>query len=201
MDLSKHKACSTDDDDDDSVDGDDGQDISHQSRMIESLKKSNSTEKMAKMFRSLLDMMNMSSSEEIAQKLALMSQSPPLCSEMREYGYLPLLIQLLHQHSTEDHEINPAEFEKSANLRRNLVKALRNIINNTFKNKKEIRVLRLLEDLRSFVEILYIKCEQLSTDAVDHPCTQIAELLKISCEQEYKQIIEMLGGVYVFADV
>lgn len=160
-----------------------------------------SREKMAKMFRSLLDMMSLSSSDEIAQKLSLMSQSPPLCVEMREYGYLPLLIQLLHQHSTDEQEICKESLERTAPLRRNSIKALRNIINNTSKSKKEIKVLRLLEDLRSFVEILHLKCDQLATESVDHPCAQIGDLLKMSCEQEYKQIIEMLGGVYVIADV
>ena len=168
---------------------------------------------------SLSDIWRISSPSEIATKLVLMTQAPRICTEMRADGVLPLLVQLLHQHSTEDGMDNEMYLDSTSNslggpnietieifrstklLRRNSAKALRNIIKNTSNNEIELKILGLLEDLRSFVEILYLKCSELPVDDVDHPCSQLAEIFQLSCDQEYKKVIELLGGVYVISDV
>jgi len=167
---------------------------------------------------SLSDIWRMSSPNEVASKLVLMTQAPRICAEMRADGVLPLLVQLLHQHSTEDGifaisndndnsnfgsvpELTSEMFRSTQQLRRNSSKALRNIILNTSKSQKELQILGLLEDLRSFVEILYLKCADQPVDTVDHPCCQMADIFNIAYDQESKQILEMLGGVYVISDV
>lgn len=116
---------------------------------------------------SLSDIWRMSSSAEIASKLVLMTQAPRMCAEMRADGVLPLLVQLLHQHSTEDgmlavgsasalgdsspedsssqsSQLTSEMLRSTLALRRNSAKALRNIINNTSKSKKELKVLGLV---------------------------------------------------------
>lgn len=170
---------------------------------------------------SLSDIWRMSSPGEIAAKLLLMTQAPRICFEMRNDGVLPLLVQFLHQHSTEDgmlaitgegvsghelesggyHQPSSDTFRSTLALRRNSAKALRNIVTNTSKNKKEIEILGLLEDLRSFVEIFYLKWSEMSVEAVDHPCSQLADLFAFACDANYKKTIQLYGGIYVISDV
>lgn len=170
---------------------------------------------------SLSDIWRMTSPSEIAAKLVLMTQAPRICFEMKNDGVLPLLVQFLHQHSTEDgmlaitgesvsghelengsyHQPTSDTFRSTLSLRRNSAKALRNIVSNTSKNKKELEILGLLEDLRSFVEIFYLKWSEMSVEAVDHPCSQLADIFAFACDSNYKKTIELYGGIYVISDV
>lgn len=164
------------------------------------------------------DIWQMASPAEMAAKLALMTQAPRICLELRNEGVLPLLVQLLHQHSTEDGMLainnNSAlesgqqysqptseTFRNTLVLRRNSAKALRNIVTHTSTNRKEVELLCLLEDLRSFVEIFYLRWSDSPVEAVDHPCSQLAELFTFACDANYRKTIELYGGVYVISDV
>ena len=173
------------------------------------------------------DIWRMASPSEIATKLVLMTQAPRICFELRNDGILPLLVQFLHQHSTEDgllalttgdtskhseadngsyhhHQQQQATgetFRSTLALRRASAKALRSIVTHTAKSTTEVEILGLLEDLRSFVEIFHLKWSEAPVEAVDHPCSQLAEICAYACDSVHRKTIEMLGGVYVIADV
>lgn len=166
----------------------------------------NSNTKIVEMVYSLLEMLRLSSPEEMSTKLLLMSQSPQICREMRQYGCLPLLVQLIHQPfdpTANGGDSRPAKdpVVTHQELRERASKTFRNIIHNSCKSRREIRVLRLIEDLRSFVDFLRIKGRHLKDDFVDHPNSSIAYLLKVSFDEEHRQIIGLLGGVYAIAEV
>jgi len=160
----------------------------------------NGNNKVVEMVYSLLEMLRLSSPEEMSTKLLLMSQSPQICREMRQYGCLPLLIQLLHQ-PVDDKNSTKDSIISSQELRQRASKTLRNIVQNSAKSRRELRVLRLIEDLRCFVDVLRLRGHELSDDFVDHPSSSVAHLLKVSFDEEHRQIIGLLGGVYAIAEV
>jgi adenomatosis polyposis coli protein len=157
---------------------------------------------MVEMVYSLLEMLRLSSAEEMSTKLLLMSQSPQICVEMRQLGCLSLLIQLLHQQNDDQIECNDRQkLLSSHEMRQKANKTLRNIIINSAKSKRELRILRLIEDLRSFVDLLRLRGHELSNDVVDHPSSSVAHLLKVSFDEQHRQVIGLLGGVYAIAQV
>jgi hypothetical protein len=181
-----------------------------------------SNTKIVEMVYSLLEMLRMSSPDEMSAKLLLMSHSPQICHEMRQYGCLPLLIQLIHQQSDDaDASIGAAEDELIARqrttgaqreLRERASKTLRNIVHNSAKSRREVRVLKLVEDLRSFVNYLRVNGSKAAAngassaaangdDFTDHPNSSVAYLLKVSFDEEHRRVITLLGGVYAIAEV
>ena len=161
----------------------------------------NSNNKIVEMVYSLLEMLRLSSPEEMSTKLLLMSQSPQICREMRQYGCLPLLIQLIHQQTNDKNSNDNKEtIVTQQELRERSSKTFRNIINSC-KSRREIRVLRLIEDLRSFVDFLRLNGHELKDDFIDHPNSSVAYLLKVSFDEEHRNIISLLGGVYAIAEV
>ncbi|KAH9391752.1 anaphase-promoting complex subunit 2 [Tyrophagus putrescentiae] len=147
------------------------------------------------------------------------TQQERFAAELKNEGVLPLLVQLLHQHSTEDGMLalinsNAATlesghqypqptsetFQSTLALRQNSAKALRNIVTHTSSNRKEVELLCLPEDLRSFVEIFFLRWSDSPVEAVDHPCSQLAQLLTFACDANFRKSIELYGGVYVISD-
>jgi adenomatosis polyposis coli protein len=162
----------------------------------------NKDNKMVEMVYSLLEMLRLSSAEEMSTKLLLMSQSPQICVQMRQLGCLSLLIQLLHQQNDDQIECNDRQkLLLSHEMRQKANKTLRNIIINSAKSKRELRILRLIEDLRSFVDLLRLRGHELCNDVVDHPSSSVAHLLKVSFDEQHRQVIGLLGGVYAIAQV
>ncbi|OTF76192.1 APC-like protein, partial [Euroglyphus maynei] len=166
----------------------------------------NNDNKMTKnpeMLCSLLEMMKLSSSEEFAKKLCFMSESPLLCQEMRNCGYIPMLIRLIHQSTMDDQDDWTLEqLQQQSRINRNLVQALNNIIQHTKRNRKELKILKILEDLKAFVEILLRKfLENQTAESVDHPCNLIVDLYKMCSEKQSIELIEFFGGVFVISEV
>ena len=163
----------------------------------------NNNNKIVEMVYSLLEMLRLSSPEEMSTKLLLMSQSPQICREMRQYGCLPLLIQLIHQQTNDRNGSNDSKevIVTQQELRERASKTFRNIIINSSKSRREVRVLRLIEDLRSFVDFLRLNGHELKDDFIDHPNSSVAYLLKVSFDEEHRNIIGLMGGVYAIAEV
>lgn len=184
------------------------------SNIAKTISNKNEENKNSEIVCSLMEMMKMSSINDIAQKMCLMSQLPLLCKEMRRYGYLPMLVQLLHQQTENDPDDddendtghNKHRLKRTSKARRDIIKALTNIINHTSKNCNEIKILNILEDLNAFVEIIYNKFEkdqnvEQENEIIDHPCNLIIELYKLCSEQESIEFILQFGGIYVISDV
>uniref|UniRef100_A0A6P6XT17 Probable WRKY transcription factor protein 1 n=1 Tax=Dermatophagoides pteronyssinus TaxID=6956 RepID=A0A6P6XT17_DERPT len=184
--------------DDNSDDDDDDNDMNNKNKMI----------KNSEMLCSLLEMMKMSSTEEFAKKLCFMSESPLLCQEMRNCGYVPMLIRLIHQQTMDDHDdfnLEQLQQQQQSRVHRNLIQALNNIVQHTKRNRKELKILKILEDLKAFVEILLKKFLENQPDStpesVDHPCNLIIDLYKMCSEQQSIEFIEYFGGVFVISEV
>lgn len=150
------------------------------------------------------------SNDVLAQNLFLLSQIPSFCLEMRDH--LPILINLLHPHASSTHSSMASvdQFMASLESRHKLVRALHGIINNAPHSQTEFIVVQLLEDLHSFVDVLYEKasCSSNNCDtdddfgsSIDHPNDQLASLVHVSTNDADRATIEMLGGVHVVADV
>lgn len=145
--------------------------------------------------------------DEIASKLYLMTQAWPLCGELREYGYLAMLVELLHRHSSGGEMLSVQAFLGAREARHNAAIALQNILHatNASESRIEIKINQMLTDLRSFVEVVYEKqqCESEACDAnaIDHPIGQMVNVIRVTCEKEPKRILDMLGGIYVITDV
>ncbi|CAG2109249.1 unnamed protein product, partial [Medioppia subpectinata] len=163
--------------------------------------------KIVEMVYSLLEMLRLSSAQEMSSKLLLMSHSPQICQEMRQHGCLPLLIQLIHQPIDADNSAANGEdasqrLADERQLRDRASKTLKNIIYNSAKSRREIRVLKLIDDLRSFVNYLRLNGQQTANEELtDHPNGSVAYLLKVSFDEQHRHIITLLGGVYAIAEV
>ncbi|KAH9425872.1 anaphase-promoting complex subunit 2 [Dermatophagoides pteronyssinus] len=137
-----------------------------------------------------------------------MSESPLLCQEMRNCGYVPMLIRLIHQQTMDDHDdfnLEQLQQQQQSRVHRNLIQALNNIVQHTKRNRKELKILKILEDLKAFVEILLKKFLENQPDStpesVDHPCNLIIDLYKMCSEQQSIEFIEYFGGVFVISEV
>ncbi|KAH7644527.1 apc-like protein [Dermatophagoides farinae] len=159
------------------------------------------------MLSSLLEMMKLSSLEEFAKKLCFMSESPLLCQEMRDCGYVPMLIRLINQKSIDDQDdVDLQQLQRQSLIHRNLVQALNNIIQHTKRNRKELKILKILVDLKAFVEILLKKflehrSDSTTVESVDHPCNLIIDLYRMCTEKQSIELIEFFGGVFIISEV
>uniref|UniRef100_T2MGZ0 Adenomatous polyposis coli protein n=2 Tax=Hydra vulgaris TaxID=6087 RepID=T2MGZ0_HYDVU len=155
------------------------------------------------MMSSLISMLGTHDPDDMARTLLAMSSSPDSCTAMRQSGCVPLLLNLLHKR---DHHqaINWGARQRAA-------LALHNIIHSNSddrRGKREIRVLRLLEIIRSHSEAILSKGDQnyrpnlLAIPMGDHgPGPAVAAIMKLSFEEEHKNTICELGGLQVIGEI
>ncbi|KAL7302959.1 hypothetical protein TKK_0004186 [Trichogramma kaykai] len=132
--------------------------------------------------------------EDMSATLLTMSNSTESCNVMRQSGCLPLLIQLIHAPGQ-----NPKTREQAC-------KALFNIVHakgDERSNKREARVLRLLEQLRDYCQTVRISLSSVpsSMSELEHPSTTIAALMKLSFDEAHRFAMCQLGGLHAVAEL
>lgn len=139
--------------------------------------------------------------EDMSATLLSMSNSADSCVVMRQSGCLPLLIQLIHA---------PGQ---AAETRERASRALYNIVharNDEKSSRREVRVLRLLEQLRDYCQSLRstldAKQQQQQQTAADpelerHPGTTVAALMKLSFDESHRLAMCQLGGLHAVAEL
>ncbi|XP_022646432.1 uncharacterized protein LOC111244083 isoform X2 [Varroa destructor] len=148
--------------------------------------------------------------DDVSATLENMTSSKESCLAMRQSGCIPLLVQLLH--GATDEQGNLKGRLRSRESRSRAGKALRNIVHALPEDKKarrEVRVLKLLEQVREF-------CNQLENgDAImgteetddrrdgelDHPNSAVAALMKLSFDEEHRHAMCHLGGLQAIAEL
>lgn len=158
----------------------------------------------ADMMSSLLSMLGTHDPDDMARTLFAMSSSPDSCAAMRQSGCISLLIELLHN---EDYEINGINW--GARQRAGL--ALHNIVHSNSgdrRGKREIRVLRLLEIIRTHSEVILSKHDEnyrsnrTAQPLREHgPGPAVAAIMKLSFEEEHKNSICELGGLQTVGEI
>ncbi|NXJ16845.1 APCL protein, partial [Odontophorus gujanensis] len=147
--------------------------------------------------------------------LLAMSSSQESCLAMRKSGCLPLLIQILHD---SDREPGPPESPtgaKDARMRANA--ALHNIVfsqPDEGQAKKEMRVLHVLEQIRSYSETCWDWLQMQSRDGGKGPegsaapvpiepqiCQATCAIMKLSFDEEYRRAMNELGGLQAVAEL
>ncbi|XP_043834435.1 adenomatous polyposis coli protein 2 isoform X2 [Dromiciops gliroides] len=160
----------------------------------------------------LLSMLATRDKEDMARTLLAMSSSQESCVAMRRSGCLPLLLQILHD---ADREAGPAEGAKDARMRANA--ALHNIIfsqPDEGQAKKEMRVLHVLEQIRSYSETCWDWLGMQGQDGGQGPeggagpvpiepqiCQATCAVMKLSFDEEYRRAMNELGGLQAVAEL
>lgn len=139
--------------------------------------------------------------EDMSANLLSMSNSVDSCIIMRQSGCMPLLVQLIHTQG-QDPEIR----ERASRALYNVVHAK----TDEKSSKREIRVLRLLEQLRDYSQTLWQSIgtngsnEESQNDTERHPSSTIsgiAGLMKLSFDDAHRHAICQLGGLYAVAEL
>ncbi|XP_067127474.1 adenomatous polyposis coli protein-like isoform X4 [Centruroides vittatus] len=164
------------------------------------------------MVYSLLSMLGTHGKEDMSRTLLEMSSSQDSCIAMRQSGCLPLLIQLLHggERDTSIDE-DPRLFRQVVrDARRRASQALHNIVHahpDDKRGRREARVLRLLEQIRDYCDLLrdidsgFVE-DNNNTDTIDqHPGPAIAALMKLSFDEEHRHAMCQLGGLQAIAEL
>ncbi|XP_056678218.1 adenomatous polyposis coli protein 2 isoform X2 [Monodelphis domestica] len=160
----------------------------------------------------LLSMLATRDKEDMARTLLAMSSSQESCVAMRRSGCLPLLLQILHD---ADREAGPSEGAKDARMRANA--ALHNIIfsqPDEGQAKKEMRVLHVLEQIRSYSETCWDWLRMQAQDGGQGPeggagpvpiepqiCQATCAVMKLSFDEEYRRAMNELGGLQAVAEL
>ncbi|CAH0552603.1 unnamed protein product [Brassicogethes aeneus] len=149
------------------------------------------------MVYSLLAVLGGQEHADMGETLLALSTNPESCLAMRQSGCIPLLVQLVQ--SEKD-----VETKKKASL------ALHNLVHSQTDEKirkREIRILKLLEQARAYTEALRANTEynpepnssSSNEDGDSHPVQVIAHLMKLSFDEGHRQAICQLGGIHVIA--
>ncbi|XP_025894626.1 adenomatous polyposis coli protein 2 [Nothoprocta perdicaria] len=163
----------------------------------------------------LLSMLATRDKEDMSRTLLAMSSSQESCLAMRKSGCLPLLIQILHD---SDHEPGPPESPagaKDARMRANA--ALHNIVfsqPDEGQAKKEMRVLHVLEQIRSYSETCWDWLQMQGHEGSKGPeggaapvpiepqiCQATCAIMKLSFDEEYRRAMNELGGLQAVAEL
>lgn len=157
------------------------------------------------MVQSLLSMLGTHDKDDMSRTLLAMSNSKDSCAAMRQSGCLPLLIDLLH-----GKDFNDKNARREARARAGL--ALHNIVYSNVEDRRgrrEVRVLRLLEIVRSHCDVVQFKgfpvhpcAERWYPPLRDHgPASAVAALMKLSFEEDHRNAICELGGLQAIAEL
>ncbi|XP_043464200.1 uncharacterized protein LOC122499764 isoform X1 [Leptopilina heterotoma] len=145
---------------------------------------------------SLLGMLGRSEGrDDMSATLLSMTNSIENCRVMRQSGCLPLLIQLIHA-PDQDHETR----ERAARALHNIIQAR----SDERVGRREVRVLRLLEQLRDYCQTLRISLETMGhtrDDLERHPGATIAALMKLSFDEDHRHAMCQLGGLHAVAEL
>ncbi|XP_042335701.1 adenomatous polyposis coli protein 2 isoform X2 [Sceloporus undulatus] len=163
----------------------------------------------------LLSMMATRDKEDMSRTLLAMSSSQESCLAMRKSGCLPLLIQILHDMDQEPGVTeSPGVTGKDCRMRANA--ALHNIIfsqPDEGQAKKEMRVLHILEQIRSYSETCWdwlkmhkegIKTQEKAAGPVPiepQICQATCATMKLSFDEEYRHAMNELGGLQAIAEL
>ncbi|XP_054254639.1 adenomatous polyposis coli protein 2 [Indicator indicator] len=163
----------------------------------------------------LLSMLATRDKEDLSRTLLAMSSSQESCLAMRKSGCLPLLIQILHDSDGEPGPPESPSGAKDARMRANA--ALHNIVfsqPDEGQAKKEMRVLHVLEQIRSYSETCWDWLQMQSRDAGRGPeggtapvpiepqiCQATCAIMKLSFDEEYRRAMNELGGLQAVAEL
>ncbi|NXH18973.1 APCL protein, partial [Bucco capensis] len=163
----------------------------------------------------LLSMLATRDKEDMSRTLLAMSSSQESCLAMRKSGCLPLLIQILHDSEGEPGPPESPSGAKDARMRANA--ALHNIIfsqPDEGQAKKEMRVLHVLEQIRSYSETCWDWLQMQSRDGGRGPeggtvpvpiepqiCQATCAIMKLSFDEEYRRAMNELGGLQAVAEL
>ena len=132
------------------------------------------------------------SREDMSATLLSMSSSADTCLVMRESGCLPLLIQLIHA---------PGQ---DTDTRERSCRALHNIVHarndDKMLKRREVRVLKLLEQLRDYCQNLR-SLESASDEPERHPGATITSLMRLSFDEDHRHAMCQLGGLHAIAEL
>uniref|UniRef100_A0A452HW92 Adenomatous polyposis coli N-terminal dimerisation domain-containing protein n=1 Tax=Gopherus agassizii TaxID=38772 RepID=A0A452HW92_9SAUR len=151
----------------------------------------------------LLSMLATRDKDDMSRTLLAMSSSQESCLAMRKSGCLPLLIQILHDTDREPGGPQSPSSGKDSRMRANA--ALHNIIfsqPDEGQAKKEMRVLHVLEQIRSYSETCWdwLQMQLQSKDGGKVPvpiepqiCQATCAIMKLSFDEEYRRAMNELG--------
>ncbi|XP_043920140.1 adenomatous polyposis coli protein isoform X2 [Protopterus annectens] len=165
------------------------------------------------MVYSLLSMLGTHDKDDMSRTLLAMSSSQDSCIAMRQSGCLPLLIQLLHGNDKDSVLLGNSRGSKEARARASA--ALHNIIHSQPDDKRgsrEIRVLRLLEQIRAYCETCWEwqEAHEQGVDQDKNPmpspvehqiCPAVCVLMKMSFDEEHRHAMNELGGLQAIAEL
>ncbi|KAL1492003.1 hypothetical protein ABEB36_012512 [Hypothenemus hampei] len=146
---------------------------------------------------SLLSMLGSQEHVDMGETLLALSSCPESCLAMRQSGCIPLLVQLVQS-------------DKDSETRRKAAQALHNLVNSQTDEKirkRETRILKLLEDVRRYMECIKYDLEY-HLDSADstqlqsgdkHPVQTVAHIMKLSFDEGHRQAICQLGGIHAIA--
>ncbi|NXC77871.1 APCL protein, partial [Anhinga anhinga] len=163
----------------------------------------------------LLSMLATRDKDDMSRTLLAMSSSQESCLAMRKSGCLPLLIQILHDSDGEPGPPESPAGAKDARMRANA--ALHNIVfsqPDEGQAKKEMRVLHVLEQIRSYSETCWDWLQMQSRDGGRGPedsaapvpiepqiCQATCAIMKLSFDEEYRRAMNELGGLQAVAEL
>ncbi|XP_062816632.1 adenomatous polyposis coli protein 2 isoform X2 [Anolis carolinensis] len=164
----------------------------------------------------LLSMLATRDKEDMSRTLLAMSSSQESCLAMRKSGCLPLLVQILHDADRgPGAPQSPGAAGKDCRMRANA--ALHNIVfsqPDEGQAKKEMRVLHILEQIRSYSETCWDWLKMQNRDAGKSPdgaagpvpiepqiCQATCATMKLSFDEDYRHAMNELGGLQAVAEL
>ncbi|XP_041417649.1 adenomatous polyposis coli protein 2 isoform X2 [Xenopus laevis] len=159
----------------------------------------------------LLSMLATRDKDDMSRTLLAMSSSQDSCQAMRRSGCLPLLIQILHE-AERDASAQESSSFKDARMRANA--ALHNVIfsqPDEGQAKKEMRVLHILEQIRSYTETCCDWMLEHERGGNMHECKPVpvepqicqasCAIMKLSFDEEYRRAMNELGGLQAISEL
>ncbi|XP_034976945.2 adenomatous polyposis coli protein 2 [Zootoca vivipara] len=164
----------------------------------------------------LLSMLATRDKEDMSRTLLAMSSSQESCLAMRKSGCLPLLVQILHDTDREpEAPESPGVAGKDCRMRANA--ALHNIVfsqPDEGQAKKEMRVLHVLEQIRSYSETCWDWLKAHIKEGAKTPeggagpvpiepqiCQATCAIMKLSFDEDYRRAMNELGGLQAVAEL
>ncbi|XP_060641011.2 adenomatous polyposis coli protein 2 isoform X1 [Anolis sagrei] len=164
----------------------------------------------------LLSMLATRDKEDMSRTLLAMSSSQESCLAMRKSGCLPLLVQILHDADRgPGAPQSPGAAGKDCRMRANA--ALHNIVfsqPDEGQAKKEMRVLHILEQIRSYSETCWDWLKMQNREAGKSPdgaagpvpiepqiCQATCATMKLSFDEDYRHAMNELGGLQAVAEL
>ncbi|XP_043216167.1 adenomatous polyposis coli protein-like [Amphibalanus amphitrite] len=159
---------------------------------------------------SLLGLLRSADSALVTSTLLTMSAGAESGAALRQAGALPLLVQLVHRGAATGDGGRQGAPRPDRQLRAAAARALHNLVRSQpdgRRARREMRVLRLLEQLREFAESLWQQVDErgqpgLADDAADqHPVSAMVALMKLSFDDQQRAVLSRLGGLHGLAEL